>query len=261
MKHLSSLVVLLLVGGVWSAGADPKGDRKLVAKGSKVYAKNCVQCHGPGGDGKGFESMLQKLGARDFTQGVFKYRSTPPGELPTDEDLYRTIMEGVPRTPMPHHALLKEKEGRAVAQYVKTFFPAWKAEGEAQPVPLVPRPKNAGTPASLERGREVYRFLQCASCHGGTGRGDGPRAATLPPDTLGNAQYPTDLTLEKFKSGPEVEDLYRALMTGLDGTSMSAYGQIFTPPGDTGLQERDIWNLIFHVLRLKREGGFSAASP
>ncbi len=261
MKQTCGLLVLLLGWGVWSANAEPQGDKKLIARGSKVYAKHCVQCHGPGGDGKGFEAALQKLGARDFTQGVLKYRSTAPGELPTSEDLYRTVTQGVARTPMPHHALLKEKDGRAVVEYVQTFFPALEVARQAQPLPKVPRPKNAGSPTSLARGREVYELLQCGSCHGPAGRGEGPQTAALPPDTLGNAQFPADLTRGKFKSGPGVDDLYRVLMTGLDGTSLSAYGRLFTEPGETGVQERDVWNLVFYILQLRRAGAFSAAGP
>ena len=34
-------------------------------------------------------------------KGIFKFRTTPTGTLPRDEDLYRTIVEGVPGTYMP----------------------------------------------------------------------------------------------------------------------------------------------------------------
>lgn len=33
---------------------------------------------------------------------------------------------------------------------------------------------------SIEAGRDLYDFNGCASCHGRTGHGDGPAAATLP---------------------------------------------------------------------------------
>ena len=51
---------------------------------------------------------------RDFTQGLFKFRSTPSGALPTDDDLFRIVTGGVYRTSMPEWSLLPERERRAV---------------------------------------------------------------------------------------------------------------------------------------------------
>ena len=38
--------------------------------------------------------------AEDFTKGLYKFRTTNSGELPTDEDLFRTISRGIPGTTM-----------------------------------------------------------------------------------------------------------------------------------------------------------------
>jgi hypothetical protein len=39
---------------------------------------------------------------RDFTLGFFKYKSTPPGEPPTDDDLERVVAEGLQASAMPY---------------------------------------------------------------------------------------------------------------------------------------------------------------
>ena len=41
---------------------------------------------------------------RDFTKGIFKFRTTPLGSLPTEADLMRTIRTGVSGTMMPTFA-------------------------------------------------------------------------------------------------------------------------------------------------------------
>ena len=59
---------------------------------------------------------------RDFRQGVFKYRTTPPGSIPLDKDIERTIARGVPGTAMPAWGgALTENEISGVVEYIKTF--------------------------------------------------------------------------------------------------------------------------------------------
>lgn len=82
----------------------------------------------------------------------------------------------------------------------------------------------AATPASAsddELGNRTYQ-LQCASCHGTEGRGDGPAAAALDPK-------PADLT------GPRPEHLRgqqggrRAIIeNGSPGTAMVGYAKLLT---------------------------------
>ena len=66
---------------------------------------------------------------RDFSSGIFKYKSTAAGEPPTDEDLLRTVRDGLPASGMPYFAdLFSAQELTAVVQQVKSFstsvFPA-----------------------------------------------------------------------------------------------------------------------------------------
>jgi hypothetical protein len=62
---------------------------------------------------------------RDFSSGVFKYKSTAAAEPPTDEDLLRTVRDGLPASAMPYFAgLLSPEELNAVVQEVKSFSKA-----------------------------------------------------------------------------------------------------------------------------------------
>src|SRR6516225_10450213 len=63
--------------------------------GERVYRENCVACHGEKGDGKGPQAYRLRTKPRDFTKGIYKFRSTPSGSLPLDKDVYRTITQGV----------------------------------------------------------------------------------------------------------------------------------------------------------------------
>jgi len=72
-----------------------------------TYEMACTWCHGTRGRGDGSVAFSMNPSRaprpRNFTQGEFKFRSTPTGQPPTDEDLFRTIMTGLTGTPMPSY--------------------------------------------------------------------------------------------------------------------------------------------------------------
>jgi len=223
----------------------------LVNQGKQVYDRYCIGCHGEKGDGKGPGARLLIVKPRDFTKGVFKFRSTPSGSLPTDEDLYKVITRGVYRTSMPDWGLVPERDRLAVIQYIKTFYPEWKTQGPGKPVFIPEPPDTLGSPESVARGKELYILLGCPACHGDSGRGDGPSAATLDPDVWGNKQKPFDLTQRRLKSGPSSKDIYRTFMTGVGGTAMPSYADIFGEPDGENIKEGDAWHLVSYVLSLR----------
>ncbi len=106
-----------------------------VAAGEALYLKACDQCHGPKGDGQGVMADLLFPRPRDFLRGLYKVRSTPSGELPTDQDLFKVISLGMPGTSMPAwQGVLTDEQIWQLVHYVKTFtaddfteFPAKKA--------------------------------------------------------------------------------------------------------------------------------------
>ena len=204
---------------VVQAGADIK-------LGERAYLENCAACHGEKGDGKGPQANRLKTKPRDFTTGKYKFRSTPSGSLPLDDDIFSTISHGVRGTSMLAQLHLSERERWAVTEYLKTFSRRFKTEKLAQPIPIPPQPSfNAQL---IARGKSKYTEAGCNQCHGSDGKGDGPSGNELK-DDQGDAIAPSDLTLKPFKSGPNPEDLYRTISTGLNGTPMPSYAAVLTP--------------------------------
>jgi cytochrome c oxidase cbb3-type subunit 2 len=246
---VAALLALLALMGAGAAHADQMA--ALRAEGAPIYARYCAGCHGTAGDGKGPAAPMLIVKPRDFTSGVFKFRSTPSGSLPTDEDLYRIITRGVYRTSMPDWALLGERERLAVIAHLKSYYPEWDQRGAGTPIHIPPPPPSLGSPEAVARGRELYLMLECTACHGESGRGDGPSAKNLASDVWGNPQKPFDFTKGRLKSGPTVQDVYRTFMTGVDGTAMPSYADIFAEPDGENVREGDAWNLVAYVLSLR----------
>ena len=225
-------VILLTWALPASAQAPPVGPQDPSrGDAARLYAGACAPCHGSLGDGQGLRAY--RLGApqpRDFTPATFKFRSTPTGSLPTDEDLFRTISRGVPGTWMPSWKdLLSESERWAIIRYIKGFSEFF---AEEDPDPAVVIPEDPGsTPERVREGRFVYATLKCWQCHGALGRGDGPSANELE-DDWDRKIWPYDFTRGGYKNGAAPSDLYRTLVTGLTGTPMPAFeGAVVAYPG------------------------------
>ncbi len=216
-------------------------------QGHFVYMKNCVFCHGKRGDGKGEMGLTVQPPPRDFGAGVFKYRSTPSGSLPTNDDLIHTVREGIPDTAMPTFAALPERDVRAVIEYVKTFSPKWRQpENYAAPIVIPKRPDwfDDGNEFGrrVENGHKVYA-VACAPCHGLKGNGIGNVTNLV--DSWGHLTAARDLRLPNIRSGRRLEDIYKVLVTGLDGTPMPSFAE-----GTTADQR---WELVAFIEQLRRD--------
>jgi cytochrome c oxidase cbb3-type subunit 2 len=235
---------LALAAALAWAAADEKGmrpprpDVETLKVGRLVYEQNCAICHGASGDGRGMASMMLTLKPRDFRPGIFKFRSTPTGSLPTDEDLFETISRGLRGTGMIARDDLPEPERWAVVEYLKTFSERFQREEPQAPI-LLPKPPS-GTPELIATGRELYQKAECFKCHGTEGRGDGPSATGLK-DGWGYPIQPSDLT-RPLKRGSTPEAIYRTIVTGLDGTPMPSY--------EGALSDEEFWALSFYVASL-----------
>ena len=196
--------------------------------GARLFRDNCAVCHGATGDGQGMAAHHFKSPPRDLTKGRFKFRSTSSGQIPTDADLVRTIVRGIPSTGMVPQDHLSDDEVQAVIVFVKSLSPRF-ADGKAPRVLAMPAVPPA-TPEAVARGARVYVKGECAECHGKEARGDGPSAKDL-------SVRPPDLTRRPFKSGPTAADIVRTLLTGLDGTPMPAYYQV--------LEDDELWDLAY----------------
>lgn len=93
------------------------------------------------------------------------------------------------------------------------------------------------TPELLAKGKASFE-MNCASCHGATGTGDGAAAAALDPK-------PRNLATAKLKGGDKPAQIFDTLGKGVTGTAMIAF---------THLPEEERWALAYHVAGL-RDGG------
>ncbi len=212
----------------------------LLQRGHLVYQKYCLGCHGELGDGNGPAAVRLITKPRDFTRGVYKFRSTDSGSLPLEADLYRTITRGLARVSMPAFPLMPEGDKVAVVEYIKTFYRDWDAEKHDRrlvPVPLAPGDLDADE--RRLRGRVVYLQMQCWKCHGTDGRGKGA-TQTEYTDAWGQPQKPFDFTRGSLKGGSSPQDIYRTFHTGLrsimpsyEGDTLAAVtADAFTGLGD-----------------------------
>lgn len=222
--------------------------KALLARGRAIYMHMCVFCHGKDGNGGGPAMSFLYPWPRDFRSGIFKFRSTPTGTLPRDEDIYRTIVRGVSGTSMPNwSAALSPKDTWALVNMVKSFSPRFRTDpsGEGIKISEPPMPSME----SIARGKDLFLKHKCANCHGESGKGDGKLAESLV-DAWKHAVFVHDITNPSYlKAGHDAKSIFRTISTGLDGTPMESY---------VHLPEQDRWDLT-HFIRSRFSKKFKVA--
>ncbi|MCB1211458.1 MAG: cytochrome c, partial [Verrucomicrobiales bacterium] len=183
-------------------------------QGRQIFESQCAPCHGRTGrgDGEWAEGVTTK--PRNFRKGIFKYRTTPMGFLPTTDDLLRTIRNGVSGTMMPTFNKLPDDDLRAAIAYVRGFSRKWdRAENFTDPIPPPPIPDwfSETEKRKVHAATGATTFQQfCFVCHGNGGKGDGPGSKGLL-DVWENPIVPADLTQEHHHSGDSPADLFRTI--------------------------------------------------
>ncbi len=241
-------VVLVAVASALTAGSLSAQDGDDL--GQVTYDRWCAGCHGVDGTGNGSAAGYMLPRPRDFTQALYQIRSTASGELPTDEDILAIIDRGMPGTTMPGwEELLSDDERDALVQYLKSFSRFFSPD-------QVPQALDFGSPTRvsddvLAEGEQLFRDVaDCAACHGDGGRGDGESSTTLA-DDAGFPIRAADLTENwLFNGGGDVEDIYRRLLTGLDGTPMPSLADVVTAGVITNDQ---LWALAHYARSLSPE--------
>jgi mono/diheme cytochrome c family protein len=89
----------------------------------------------------------------------------------------------------------------------------------------------AADSASLARGQAIYEQAGCVSCHGDTGRGDGPAGLRLVP-------RPADFRVH-MAAGHTDGQLFYWVSSGVQGTAMPAFGD--------RLSEQERWDVINYI--------------
>jgi mono/diheme cytochrome c family protein len=219
----------------WPPGADLPPNIPL---GARVFARRCAVCHGPDGRGNGPAAPSLIPRPRDFTLGLFKFKSTPHGQPPTDDDLKQIVASGLPASAMPYFRdLLSESEIAAVVAQVKQFSTAFSG---ASPQGIVVPPRPVTTAASVERGRALYIAQDCVGCHGPDGRKGGflVDSSTNHPTPIRALSAPWT-----FRGGSDPNQIWLRLTTGV-GDSMPTYAYGLTPG--------QRWDLVSYVQSLAR---------
>jgi len=242
-------------GNIKPVGESPPVNAGLIRYGEWSYRGFCVGCHGVKADGNGAVwELAEQYGQghklprkpRDFTEAVYKVRSTPSGSLPTDEDLFAAISRGlVADEDMPAFKFLPERDRWAIVAYIKSLTDRWEEEKDDQEDPVSVSNPPMPTAELIAAGKDVYKLMKCAKCHGHLGKGDGPSAPQLKDDN--------DLPIEPrdfsdasmFVAGSDPKGVYMTFTTGFDGTPMPSFADF--------LEEQQRWELVWYVISLRND--------
>ena len=164
--------------------------------GAELFQQNCAGCHGAEGKGDGWVANIFLRKPKDLSATRFSPAA-----------LSEALWNGKPGTAMPSWRALSRTNLNALAAYVLTLYRA--PETDAGVVP---------TSAVLLRGQTLFQ-QNCAACHGTSGEGNGPAAATLTP-------APANFKLKQ----PNPDYLLQVLDHGVPGTGMPAWGAQISAP-------------------------------
>jgi len=175
----------------------------------------------------------------NFTLGLFKFKSTPDGQPPTDADLISTVTNGLNASAMPYwQNILTDAEIREVVAYVKSLAPS--AAGGMTPNAVAIPERVTPDAASIARGAATFVSAGCAGCHGQDGR-----ARLKFTDQRGYPVISRDLTAPwTFRGGSEPEQIYLRLTTGLAPGPMLSFEKTLSPEAR--------WDVVNYVLSLAR---------
>ena len=246
-KHFISFICCLPVLLVMFAFPGVANSQQGAAAGRQVYEKYCVGCHGEKGDGKGIAAKDLLVKPRDFTLGIFKFKSTPPGSLPTDDDLKKTITNGIKTSSMPNFRLLPDADKEKLIAFIKGMSDRWNKEKPGKKFAQVIVPDFVGKADSIKKGKDLFA-VRCQMCHG---------TAQGVPDVMFSLKWsnkecndvvrPANFNYGVIKRGPKVEDIFMSITAGVEGTPMLSFADM--------LSETDRWHLTSYVLSMMGKRG------
>lgn len=214
-----------MLGGSVVALAQSEAD---IEAGKKLYTERCGHCHGPEGDGQGYATEYVFPKPRDFTEGVYKFRTRHETEdgnrLASDEDIYRSICEGLHGTSMPGWCgFFTETQVMQLVYYIKTFAEVYEEDKPGQLIDYsgeVPYSEE-----SVALGKEYFEGdFECHTCHGTAGRGNGQQALDGLEDDWGHRIWPANLTRPwTYRGGHSRNDIFRNIVMGINGTPMPSF--------------------------------------
>lgn len=212
-------------------------------RGKAVYDVHCVECHGRTGHGDGPAASFLSPRPRDFTTGKYKIRTTETASIPTDDDVTRSVRQGLHGSAMPAwEKLLSDAQIADVVAYVKTLSSRFGAE---QPMPVKAGTPVPTSPDSIARGHQVYEKLQCGKCHGSDGRGTNAVTTSFTDDHNQPLAATTLTEPWTFRGGSTAGDIFMRFRTGMTGTPMPSFLD--------AAKDNEMWDLANYVVSLARK--------
>lgn len=242
MNLLLPAFVALSVLGAGHAQAAPGN----LEKGETIYLKRCVWCHGEDGDGLGAADGLLVPPPRDFTMGLYKFKTSPFGEdFANDADIFKMISEGMPGSDMPGWKdMLSEQDIWDLVVYLKAF-----AELEEEPGSVVDYGTQvASSPESIALGKSLFHENdRCSECHGLNAKGDGIKK--LKGDN-GERTWPRNLTKPwTFRDSSDPKAIYTRISAGIPGTQMPSFAN---KKSKSFLTPEQRWQVANYVISLAK---------
>jgi len=214
------------------------------ASGADIYAGRCSVCHGATGVGNGALAAELLPAPTDLVHGPYRFRSTPFGAAPTENDIMTVTANGLSHTAMGAFKSIGPNQLEDVNAHVVTLAAALLAT-PVEPIPGSPLPTQP-IGEMVTSGRAVYAKAGCADCHGAVGRGDGAKGVALT-DAAGHPAIPTDLTKRwRYKRGGGSPTTFNVLTSGVNGTPMVSYAET--------LSADERWQVAYYLERLARNG-------
>jgi DMSO reductase family type II enzyme heme b subunit len=237
-------VILFIFESVYQPTVPNPPLKPSVKRGKLVYEEKCVFCHAEDGSGKGVSAFYSSPRPRNFIKGQYKFRTTPFGKIPTDADLYKMLVRGMPGTTMPSWKHFPEVDLKSLVLYLKTLskkFAKFIKKGKSHKLTQV-APRPPFTQESLERGKKFYDTT-CSGCHGLKGRSDG-ESTERNVDIESDAIRPRNLTKPwTFRRGSHPNKIFLTIRTGLSTTAMPRHSKRI-------YKDSQIWDIVHYVITL-----------
>lgn len=243
---LNGLKFGLMVGLIALAGTAANAQSGDEENGEAVYIKRCLQCHGDEGDGLGPAAERLNPPPRDFTYGLFKFKTTPFDEdLPNDSDLIRMIRDGMPGTAMPGWGdMLSEQDIIDVIAYIKIFA---DLEGEPE-LQLDYGTQIESSEESIAAGKLLFEDGdRCTECHGLEGKGDAIKKLK---NDNGERTWPRNLTKPwTYRASNGARDIFARISIGIPLTQMPSFAD---PNSKKSLGVEERWHIANYVASLAK---------
>jgi len=241
-----------ILGGVLAVGLLSMSQGGALAQtvdeenGEAIYVKRCLQCHGEDGDGLGPAAERLNPPPRDFTLGLFKFKTSAfDDDIANDADLIRMIRDGMPGTAMPGWSdMLSEQDILDVIAYIKIFADL----GEEAELQLDYGTQVASSPESIEAGRVLFEEGErCTECHGAEGKGNALKKLK---DDNGDRTWPRNLTKPwTFRASNDPKDIFTRISVGIPTTQMPSFAD---PKSKKKLTIEERWNIANYVASLAK---------